>query len=184
MLQLNFNTQLRIERGYNGTASVHYGPLLFSLKIGQLFKTLRQCVLLFLSASHRRRPGCGLVCARAHKALGSPSPGTRYAFQSKDLQVTATTPWNYALVLADDDNPTASLKLHKNGPPGPIPFSPDNVPLSISAYARQLPQWGVEHDAAAPPPSNPTTSSPLVPVTLVPHGTTDLRIAELPTVRE
>lgn len=85
---LDFNSEMRVEMGgYNGTVSVMWGALLFSLRIGQQFKTLHT-----------------------------------YAFQSKDLQVTATTPWNYCIIKS-------SLKLVRTGnAPGKLPFSPLNLP--------------------------------------------------------
>jgi uncharacterized protein len=46
---------------------------------------------------------------------------------------------------------------------------------------RRLPGWGLEKGAAAPPPSSPVTSQePLVELTLIPYGCTDLRVTEFP----
>ncbi len=48
---------------------------------------------------------------------------------------------------------------------------------------RIMDSWGLSHNAAAAPPLSPVNSSnPLVALTLLPFGATDLRIAELPTV--
>lgn len=49
----------------------------------------------------------------------------------------------------------------------------------------EVPGWGVETNAAAPPPASPPkTSGKPVPVVLAPHGTTKLRIGELPVCSE
>ena len=76
-----------------------------------------------------------------------------------------------------------SFPLPPSLPPSPPP-PPLSLSLSLSPLLRErlLDSWQEAHNAAAPPPTSPTTSShPLVPVTLLPFGATDLRIAELPT---
>ncbi len=48
-----------------------------------------------------------------------------------------------------------------------------------------LDSWKVAHNAAdAPPPSPVESSNPLTPITLIPFGATDLRIAEIPTLND
>ena len=56
-----------------------------------------------------------------------------YAFESKDYQVTPGTPWNYALVLHDDHEPTEDLKFVSEGLNSTYPFSPDGAPSYIEA---------------------------------------------------
>ena len=47
---------------------------------------------------------------------------------------------------------------------------------------RQVDSWKVAMNAAAAPPLSPvSTSAPLQPLTLLPFGATELRIAEIPT---
>lgn len=111
--------------------------------------------------------------------------------------------WNYAIKLTDDGNPGNDLKYTSVGlKPGVPPFSNKGAPSMITATVsykqcvplqwylflflkgRVLDGWGLEHNAAAPPPSSPVSPSGAeVGVTLLPFGATDLRIAEIPTYK-
>ena len=55
----------------------------------------------------------------------------------------------------------------------------------LFVQGRVLDSWGVEHNAAAPPPLSPVKSSnPMETITLLPFGATDLRISEFPVLDE
>ena len=57
-----------------------------------------------------------------------------YKFQSKDYQITAGTPWNYALRLSNDSQPEQDLKVSSSGLEiGVPPFSLRGAPIAISA---------------------------------------------------
>jgi hypothetical protein len=99
-----------------------------------------------------------------------------------DWAVSATTPWAYALDL-DPDRPEADLQIETR-PLGRQPFSPDGTPLLVRVRGRRLPDWGLEHGVAAPPPPSPVSSDePLEALTFVPYGATGLRMGELPFLR-
>jgi hypothetical protein len=96
-----------------------------------------------------------------------------------DWEVHPTTPWAYALDL-DPEAPEHSLSVARR-PLAGCPFSPSTAPLVVRARGRRLPDWGLEHGAAAPPPHSPAYSDePLESLTLLPYGATGLRIGELP----
>jgi len=98
-----------------------------------------------------------------------------------EYHVSATTPWNYALALNPAD-PGASLTL-SNGPLAGDPFNPTNVPVVLTAQARQLPDWtlGWLGTHAFEPPWSPTVSTnPIQTVALVPFGSQHLRISWFP----
>ena len=99
-----------------------------------------------------------------------------------DYEVSPTTPWNYALRV-DREHPERSLKF-ADRPVGDRPFSPEGAPVLATARGKLVPGWGLDRNAAAPPPPGPVAGEgPLTDLTLVPYGCTSLRVTEFPLLK-
>jgi hypothetical protein len=108
----------------------------------------------------------------------------QYAYQSQDLAVVNTVPWNVALV-ADPSDPAASLTFTRASAPGPVPYNSTDIPQTITGMGRLVPGWAVVKGAPDAPPASPACAAngacgQPFPITLVPFGSTHVRMTVLP----
>lgn len=156
---LQMHNEIRIVTGYNDSSvSIHRGPLLFAMDIGQSVQSGPQHVAMDEGRDTQ---------------VGTYYPGFN------QYQCEATKPWNMALNASLED-------LQFVGMQGPLPhqpFDPEGPPVHIKARGRQLPQWKEVNNSASPPPMSPVYSAePWQDLVFVPFGATNIRMAQLPTL--
>ncbi len=145
------------------SVSVNYGPLTFSLKIGERYE-FRDSASTAIGDSHWQKT------ADPHKW---PS-----------FEIYPTTPWNYGLVL-DPNHPEKSFKIDEHSwPRDDFPFTPENAPIELIATARQIPQWTLDkYGLCATLMQSPVASTePARKISLIPLGAARLRISAFPTI--
>ena len=162
-LDLPMEISLRKWAANHNSVSVDYGPLTFSLKIGERYE--RQ--------------------DSVRTAIGD-SAWQKTADPSKwpSFEIYPTTPWNYGLVL-DGAQPEKSFTLKKLiWPQDDFPFTPDSCPIQIIAKGKQIPEWTLDkYGLCSVLQDSPAASDqPAQDVTLIPMGAARLRISAFPTV--
>lgn len=147
------------------SVSVNYGPLTFSLKIGERYD--------------RKDSSKTAIGDSAWQKDADPSKWPSF-------EIYPTTPWNYGLVL-DAAQPEASFTLQKLAwPRDNYPWTPASCPIQIMARAKQIPEWTLDKYelCAALQPSPAFSTRPTENVTLIPMGATRLRISAFPTASD
>jgi hypothetical protein len=162
-LQLPMEVSVRKWVHNHDSVSVDYGPLTFSLKIGERYDQ-HDSIKTAVGDSHWQ-PGA------------DPSKWPSWEIQP-------TTPWNYGLVL-NDKSPEKSFKVKKGKwPANDFPFTPDAAPITMTVKAKQIPEWQLDRNGlCAVLQDSPVLSDrPTETVTLIPMGAARLRISAFPVI--
>lgn len=161
VLKLPMKVSVKRWEHNHGSASVNYGPLTFSLKIGERYDRHDS----------------------TKTAIGD-SSWQKGADPSKwpSFEIHPTTPWNYGLVL-NESHPELSFEVKRGSwPADNFPFTTGSVPISITAKAKKIPEWQVDRfGLCAELQDSPVLSDqPEETVTLIPMGAARLRISAFP----
>jgi hypothetical protein len=162
-LTLPMRVSVRRWTDNHDSASVNYGPLTFSLKIGERYQ--------------REDSTRTAIGDSGWQKTADPSKWPAF-------EIFPTTPWNYGLVL-NAENPDDSFKVKKLAwPRDDFPFTPDSAPIEMVAKARRIPQWTLDrYGLCATLQDSPAASGePTETVTLVPMGAARLRISAFPVI--
>ena len=163
-IELIFPMELSVRRWAvnQNSASVDYGPLTLSLKIDERYEK---------------------VDSKA-KAIGD-SHWIEGADPEKwpTYEIYADSPWNYALVLPDDNSTAGFEVVHMPWPADNQPFALAGVPLQVKAKGRLVPSWGIDSTGLTGvlPSPRAARSEQVDDITLVPMGAARLRISAFPT---
>jgi hypothetical protein len=163
VLNLPMKISVRRWTANHNSASVNYGPLTFSLKIGERYDRF-DSVKTAIGDS-------------AWQKTADPS-------QWPSFEIHPTTPWNYGLAL-DDGHPEDSFTIRQiSWPKDNFPFTPDSTPIELVAKAQKILQWTMDrHGLCGVLQDSPVTSDqPTETVTLVPMGAARLRISAFPVI--
>jgi len=161
-LQLPMELSMRTWADNHNSVSVDYGPLTFSLKIGERYDQ---------------------VDPTKTAERDSKWQATADTVKWPAFEIHPTTPWNYGLVLAE--SPEKSFELKRlPWPKDDYPFTPESAPIQLTAKAQQIPAWTVDKSGlCAVLQTSPAFSAQSVEdVTLIPMGAARLRISAFPTV--
>ncbi len=162
-LDLPMNTSVQTWTNNHDSISVDYGPLTFSLKIGEQY--IRQ-------DSSKTAQGDA-----SWQKNADPSQWPSY-------EIHPVTAWNYGLVWDGKDPESAFKIIRRQWPQNDFPFTLEDVPLQMTVQARKIPQWTLDrYNLCAPlQPSPALTTEPVESVELVPMGAARLRVSAFPTV--
>ena len=98
-------------------------------------------------------------------------------------EVFATEDWNYGLLKEDVENLPKTVKVIEKKWDGAYPWTLDNVPIQLEFPGVQLKDWTLVNGVPELPEQiDISTPHPKEVLTLVPYGSTTLRISEFPTI--
>ncbi len=162
-LHLPMSVAVKTWTANHDSVSVSYGPLSYSLKIGE---------------NYERHDS-------TKTAIGD-SSWQKGADPSKwpSFEILPTTPWNYGLVL-DKQNLAKSISVKQGTwPSNDFPFTPDAAPISMTVKAKRIPEWTIDRNGlCAVLQDSPVVSTQAEEtVTLIPMGAARLRISAFPVI--
>lgn len=161
-LELPMELAVKTYAKNHNSMSVHYGPLLFSLKIKEKYT--------------KRDSTKGAIHDSRWQKTVDPKEWPTW-------EIHPTSAWNYGLDLEMGRNKSFRIK-RKAWPAGNFPFTTEDAPIAVIAKGRQIPQWQLDvHGLCAELQDSPVrTDAPVEEIELIPAGAARLRICAFPVV--
>lgn len=163
-VELIFPRKLSVRRWAinQNSATIDYGPLTMSLKINERYEKVNSK---------------DVAIGDSHWLPGAdPEAWPTY-------EIYAASPWNYALILPDDNSTDGFEIVNRPWPADNQPFTLEGAPIEIKAKGRLVPSWtldGTGLTGVLPSPRAARADS-VSSITLVPMGAARLRISAFPT---
>lgn len=164
-LRLPMQVLVKIWERNHHSASVNYGPLTFSLKIGEEYR--------------RKAPDKAAIWDSKWQKGADMAAWPAY-------EIHPTTAWNYGLIL-DKNAPEKGFTVEKRPwPADSFPFTQPAAPVVLKARARKIAAWKLdEHGLCSPLKDSPVRSdAPVETVELIPMGAARLRVSAFPVIGE
>ncbi|MBK5196402.1 MAG: glycoside hydrolase family 127 protein, partial [Proteiniphilum sp.] len=147
----------------NDSRSINYGPLTFSLRIRENYKTV----------------------SSTETAIGD-SKWQKNADQGKwpSYEISPASDWNYALVMDDALPLEQNFEVVRNAwPSDDHPFTVEGVPIEINAKGKKVKGWQIDQyglTGELPIKENRTFEAGTDEIILIPMGAARLRISAFP----
>jgi hypothetical protein len=165
VLSLPKELQVRIWKKNHNSVSVDYGPLTFSLKIGEKY-----------------------VRGESDKTAVYDSKWQKDADTERwpSFEIHPTTPWNYGLILNPEEAAESFAINTRPWPENNYPFTPDEVPVVLKTTGKKIPGWIIDkYGLAGELQDSPVRSDqPADSIELIPMGAARLRISAFPVIGE
>jgi hypothetical protein len=101
-----------------------------------------------------------------------------------EWEVFAQSPWNYGLILNEQDPASSCKVISMEGALAPQPFTPATAPIRLEATARRIPHWRMDGNNVIDKlqPSPVKSEQPDEKITLIPMGAARLRLTMFPVI--
>jgi DUF1680 family protein len=158
-VQIRFPMQLRSSTWFARSKAIERGPLVYALDIAGEVTDVE-----------RPRPE-GVSDSAVHRGY---------------REVRPVSPWNYALPEFVIRQPQDYIDVVVADSIADNPWTSESAPVKLVTKGIRLPYWNVSRNSAAPPPLSPADApdeAKAEPITMIPYGSTTLRVTVFPWVR-